>query len=79
MTIVDQCRSLELDALQLEEDDEAASYLADINKVPDFVDEAPVEEVRLTHAPFSRDLNSLCSQAAPEKPEAMKTAAYSGS
>jgi charged multivesicular body protein 5 len=33
----------ELDALQLEEEEEGASYLADINKVPDFVDEAPVE------------------------------------
>ncbi|KAF8591489.1 hypothetical protein K439DRAFT_1402145 [Ramaria rubella] len=51
----------ELDALQLEEEDESTSYLADINKVPDFVDEAPVEEKTL------------------DKPEAVKTAAYSGS
>ncbi|KAL4076174.1 Snf7 family [Scleroderma yunnanense] len=33
----------ELDALQLEEEEEGASYLADLNKVPDFVDEPPVE------------------------------------
>ncbi|KAK7470410.1 Vacuolar protein-sorting-associated protein 60 [Stygiomarasmius scandens] len=33
----------ELDALQLEEEEEGASYLTDMNKVPDFVDEPPVE------------------------------------
>ncbi|THG98858.1 hypothetical protein EW026_g3384 [Hermanssonia centrifuga] len=33
----------ELDALQLEEEEEGASYLADLNKVPDFLDEPPVE------------------------------------
>ncbi|CAL1701210.1 unnamed protein product [Somion occarium] len=33
----------ELDALELEEEVEGPSYLADLNKVPDFVDEAPVE------------------------------------
>ncbi|ESK94474.1 charged multivesicular body protein 5 [Moniliophthora roreri MCA 2997] len=33
----------ELDALQLEEEEEGASYLADLNKVPDFVDEPPIE------------------------------------
>ncbi|KAF9006525.1 Snf7 family [Cyathus striatus] len=33
----------ELDALALEEEEEGTSYLADLNKVPDFVDEAPVE------------------------------------
>jgi len=37
----------ELDALQLE-DEEESSYLADLNKVPDFVDEAPVEEAPTT-------------------------------
>ncbi|KAK1231836.1 Vacuolar protein-sorting-associated protein 60 [Marasmius sp. AFHP31] len=35
--------SPELDALQLEEEEEGSSYLADLNKVPDFVDEPPVE------------------------------------
>ncbi|KAF9464900.1 vacuolar protein sorting-associated protein 60 [Collybia nuda] len=33
----------ELDALALEEEEEGASYLADLNKVPDFLDEPPVE------------------------------------
>ena len=33
----------ELDALELEEEDEGASYLADLNKVPDYVDDEPVE------------------------------------
>lgn len=39
---------VELDALQLEEEEEGPSYLSDLNKIPDFVDEAPVEisEVR---------------------------------
>lgn len=34
----------ELDALQLEDDEEDGSYLTDLNKVPDFVDEAPTEQ-----------------------------------
>jgi charged multivesicular body protein 5 len=33
----------ELDALQLEEEEEGASYLADLSKVPDFIDEAPID------------------------------------
>ncbi|KAK0461931.1 vacuolar protein sorting-associated protein 60 [Desarmillaria tabescens] len=33
----------ELDALALEEEEEGTSYLADMNKVPDFIDEPPVE------------------------------------
>ncbi|KAJ8597414.1 hypothetical protein M405DRAFT_756045 [Rhizopogon salebrosus TDB-379] len=33
----------ELDALQLEEEEEGPSYLADLNKVPEFVDEPPTE------------------------------------
>ncbi|KAG2060134.1 hypothetical protein BDR06DRAFT_948188 [Suillus hirtellus] len=33
----------ELDALQLEEEEEGPSYLADLNKVPDFLDDPPVE------------------------------------
>lgn len=33
----------ELDALALEEEEEGPSYLSDLNKVPDFVDEPPVE------------------------------------
>ncbi|KAI0346822.1 hypothetical protein BDW22DRAFT_1351103 [Trametopsis cervina] len=38
----------ELDALQFEEEEEGPSYLADLNKVPDFIDEAPIEQ---TEAP----------------------------
>lgn len=34
---------IELDALALEEEDEGTSYLADISKAPDFIDEPPVE------------------------------------
>lgn len=34
----------ELDALALDVEEEGASYLADLNKVPDFVDEPPVEQ-----------------------------------
>ncbi|KAI6152226.1 Snf7 family [Pisolithus tinctorius] len=33
----------ELDALQIEDDEEGGSYLTDLNKVPDFVDEPPME------------------------------------
>ncbi|KZP07750.1 hypothetical protein FIBSPDRAFT_875189 [Athelia psychrophila] len=33
----------ELDALQFEEEEEGPSYLSDLNSVPDFVDEAPIE------------------------------------
>ncbi|KIM46336.1 hypothetical protein M413DRAFT_17053 [Hebeloma cylindrosporum] len=33
----------ELDALALEEEEEGPSYLSDLNKVPDFVDEPPVD------------------------------------
>ncbi|KAG6878594.1 hypothetical protein C0993_003049 [Termitomyces sp. T159_Od127] len=33
----------ELDALALEEEEEGASYLADLNKVPDVIEEPPVE------------------------------------
>lgn len=42
-------RHAELDALALEEEEEGPSYLADLNKTPDFIDEPPVEvpEVRL--------------------------------
>lgn len=34
---------IELDALALEEEEEGTSYLADMSKVPDFIDEPPVE------------------------------------
>lgn len=38
-----QCRMIELDALALEVEEEGPSYLADLNKAPDFIDEPPVE------------------------------------
>ena len=46
-----------MDALQFEEEEEGPSYLADLNKAPDFIDEPPVEvaEVSIDH----RELNSL--------------------
>ena len=43
-----------MDALQLEDEEEGTSYLSDINKVPDFVDEPPVEM-----ADVSPDVNIL--------------------
>jgi len=39
----------ELDALQFEEEEEGTSYLADLNKVPDFVDDPPVELSEPSH------------------------------
>jgi charged multivesicular body protein 5 len=33
----------ELEQLALEVDEEGPTYLADVNRVPDFIDEAPVE------------------------------------
>ncbi|TFL00530.1 Snf7-domain-containing protein [Pterulicium gracile] len=36
----------ELEALELETEEESTSYLADLNKAPDFLDEEPIEEVR---------------------------------
>ncbi|KJA29903.1 hypothetical protein HYPSUDRAFT_31935 [Hypholoma sublateritium FD-334 SS-4] len=41
----------ELDALALEEEEEGPSYLADLNKMPDFIDEAPVESGQTTERP----------------------------
>lgn len=34
----------ELEALELETEEESTSYLADLNKAPDFLDEEPIEE-----------------------------------
>ncbi|KAF8165487.1 vacuolar protein sorting-associated protein 60 [Crassisporium funariophilum] len=39
----------ELDALELEVEEEGPSYLADLNKVPDFIDEPPVEMGETPH------------------------------
>jgi len=37
-----------LEALALEQEEEGPSYLSDLNKVPDFIDEAPVEVAEQT-------------------------------
>lgn len=66
--------SSELEALSLEAEEEGPSYLADLNKVPDFIDEPPVEvgEVRIsTLKRWSEVLTML--QETPGRPEAIKT------
>jgi len=40
----------ELDALGMEEEEEGTSYLADLNKAPDFIDETPLEVTEPTQA-----------------------------
>jgi hypothetical protein len=58
--------------LALEEEEEGTSYLADLNKVPDFIDEPPVEVGEVcnillqsilsdTHACFIKDPGSARS------------------
>ena len=42
-------KHLELDALQFEEEEEGPSYLADLNKAPDFIDETPIEQTEVWH------------------------------
>jgi hypothetical protein len=55
----------ELDALAMEEEEEGTSYLADLDKAPDFIDEAPLEvtEVRkrslMTNRPCTHPANFL--------------------
>lgn len=67
--------SVELDALELDVEENGPSYLDDLNKVPDFVDEAPVElpEVRSMLVPTP----ACCSRTmqVPEQKEAVKTSA----
>lgn len=67
-------RCLELDALALEEEEEGTSYLADLNKVPDFVDEPPVEvgEVNLYFCKIQQFLILDCEQT-PTRQEAIRT------
>jgi hypothetical protein len=43
VTINQRSFVVELAALELEVEEEGPSYLADLNKAPDFVDEPPVE------------------------------------
>jgi charged multivesicular body protein 5 len=45
----------ELDALGMEEEEDGGSYLADLNKAPDFIDEAPIEAPEVRHLWFSFD------------------------
>ena len=60
----------ELDALELDAEEEGPSYLSNINAVPDFIDEAPVEEVRIAvHFKF-RELTAI--RQAVSRPEAVK-------
>lgn len=47
---------VELDALALEEEEEGPSYLADLNKMPDFIDEAPIESGQVRILSRSREL-----------------------
>ena len=44
---------------QFEEEEEGPSYLADLKKAPDFVDEAPVEQTEVkSNSPFPMDENN---------------------
>ena len=45
----------ELDALELDVEEEGPSYLSDLNKVPDFVDEPPVEVPEVRYSPVSNE------------------------
>jgi hypothetical protein len=54
----------------LEAEEEGPSYLSNIHAAPDFVDEAPVEEVRVAvHFNF-RELTAI--RQAVSRPEAVK-------
>lgn len=68
----------ELDALALEEEEEGPSYLSDLNKVPDFVDEPPVElgEVSSIYYPlkFTYSLNPLRRRHQSDKKPSNKPA-----
>ena len=55
------CFVLELDALALEEEEEGPSYLADLNKVPDFVDEAPIEMGAVSLINCTLEYSANCS------------------
>jgi ribosomal 30S subunit maturation factor RimM len=65
----------ELDALALEEEEEDTSYLADLNKVPDFVDEPPVEvgEVSNIQETLKRWANTNVILQSPAPHQAVKT------
>ena len=67
----------ELDALGMEDEEEGTSYLADINKAPDFIDEAPVEvtEVRISNSLSTLSVLTLwvIPQLSQATPEAIRT------
>ncbi len=65
----------ELDALQLEEEEEGASYLADLNKVPDFLDEPPVELADVSLSKYALLLSDLNDGSQTPAKEAVKTSA----
>ena len=66
----------ELDALELEAEEEGPSYLSDLNKVPDFVDEAPVEVSEVSCSLFmAHVLQFAYMKQTPEQHEAVKTTA----
>ena len=46
----------------MDEEEEGTSYLADLNKAPDFIDEAPVEvtEVRISNSLLFLPILTLC-------------------
>ncbi len=52
----------ELEALGMDDEEEGTSYLADLNKAPDFLDEAPVEvtEVRISNSLPILPVLTLC-------------------
>lgn len=62
-----------MDALQLEGEEEGASYLADLNKVPDFVDEPPVELEQVSAWCLSSALGLGLTRPQPATKEAVKT------
>lgn len=64
---------LELDALALEAEEEGPSYLADLDKVPDFIDEPPVAvgEVCDTHFRLPKH-QLLWLEQTPVREEAIK-------
>ncbi|KAI0321999.1 Snf7-domain-containing protein [Amylostereum chailletii] len=67
---------IELDALALEEEEEGTSYLADLNKAPDFIDEPPLDlqEARPS-SPLHNTTLMLFIQQSPAHLEAVKTTA----
>ena len=66
----------ELDALELEAEEEGPSYLSDLKKVPDFVDEAPVEVSEVSYSLFTTPVLQFAHmKQTPEQHEAVKTTA----